>query len=45
MPLEELVSFLEEKSKNRLVDSQGVAKALQKAARSSYRLSKAMRIQ
>jgi len=42
MPLEQLVSFLEEKSKNRLVDSQGVAKALQKAARSSYRLSKAL---
>ena len=42
MPLEELVSFLEEKSKNRLVDSQGVAKALQKAARSSYRLSKSL---
>lgn len=42
MPLEELVSFLEEKSKNRLVDSQGMAKALQKAARSSYRLSKSM---
>lgn len=42
MPLEKLVSFLEEKSKNRLVDSEGVAKALQKAARSSYRLSKSL---
>lgn len=42
MSLEKLVSFLEEKSKNRLVDSEGVAKALQKAARSSYRLSKSL---
>jgi transposase len=42
MPLEELVSFLQEKSKNRLVDAEGVAKALQKAARSSYRLSKSL---
>jgi len=42
MPLEELVSFLEQKSKNRLVDADGIAKALQKAARSSYRLSKSL---
>jgi len=42
MPLEELVPFLEQKSKNRLVDADGIAKALQKAARSSYRLSKSM---
>lgn len=42
IPLEELVSFLEQKSKNRLVDAPGIAKALQKAARSSYRLSKSL---
>lgn len=42
IPLEELVSFLEEKSKNRLVDAEGIAEALQKAARSSYRLSKSL---
>lgn len=42
MPLEKLVSFLEQKSKNRLVDAEGMAKALQKAARSSYRLSKSL---
>jgi transposase len=42
MPIEELVTFLEKKSKNRLVDSEEIAKALQKAARSSYRLSKSL---
>lgn len=42
IPLEELVSFLEEKSKNRLVDAEGIAEALKKAARSSYRLSKSL---
>jgi len=41
-PLEELISFLEQKSKNRLVDAEGMAKALQKAARSSYRLNKSL---
>ncbi|WP_242868907.1 transposase [Desulfotomaculum copahuensis] len=40
--LEDLVSFLEQKSKNRLVDAEGMAKALQRAARSSYRLSKSL---
>ena len=42
LSLEELVAFLEQKSKNRLVDAEGIAKALQKAARSSYRLSKSL---
>lgn len=42
MPLEELVSFLEQKSRNRLEDAEEIAKALQKAARSSYRLSKSL---
>ena len=42
MPLEDLVSFLEQKSKNRLADAEGMAKALQRAARSSYRLSKSL---
>lgn len=41
-PLDELVSFLEQKSKNRLVDAEGIAEALKKAARSSYRLSKSL---
>jgi len=35
-----LADFLKEKSKNRFNDPEGVAKCIQKAARSSYRLSK-----
>lgn len=40
--LDELVEFLIHHGKNRFDDPQGVAKELQKAARSSYRLPKAM---
>ncbi|MCQ4022093.1 MULTISPECIES: IS110 family transposase [unclassified Ruminococcus] len=40
MDLHELTDFLIEKSKNRFSDSEAVAKAIQKAARSSYRLPK-----
>ena len=35
-----LADFLREKGKNRFPDPEGVAKCIQKAARSSYRLSK-----
>ncbi|SHF60724.1 Transposase [Desulforamulus putei DSM 12395] len=42
MPLEELVEFIQQKSKNRFSDPEGVAQALKKAARSSYRLSKSL---
>lgn len=42
MPLEELVEFIQQKSKNRFNDPAEVARALKKAARSSYRLSKAL---
>lgn len=39
-PLEELVSFIQTKSKNRFADSKEVALALKKAAKASYRLDK-----
>jgi len=39
-PVEDLVSFLCEKGKNHFTDPEGLAKAIQKAARSSYRLPK-----
>lgn len=42
MSLEELVQFLQEKGKNRFEDPEEVAQFLQKIARSSYRLNKAM---
>ncbi len=42
MPLEELISFLNEKGKNRFENPEERAKFLQKIARSSYRLNKAM---
>lgn len=42
MPLEELVQRVVQSSRNRFDDPQAVAQALQKAARSSYRLPKAM---
>lgn len=40
MDLQELTSFIIEKGKNRFSDPDAVAKAIQKAARSSYRLPK-----
>lgn len=40
--LEDLTDFIKEKSKNRFVDSQEVAKILQKASRDSYRLDAAL---
>lgn len=40
MELQELASYLQEKGKNRFTDAECVAKSIQKAARSSYRLSK-----
>lgn len=40
MDLQELTAFIIEKGKNRFPDPDAVAKALQKAARSSYRLPK-----
>ena len=40
MDLHELAAFISEKGKNRFSDSEAVAKAIQKAARSSYRLPK-----
>jgi transposase len=42
MSLDELIAFLVEHGRNRFEDPQAVAKALQKAARSSYRLPQAM---
>ena len=42
MPLDKLIAFLVEQGKNRFDDPQAVAKALQKAARSSYRLPQSM---
>jgi transposase len=42
MSVEQLTAFVAECGKNRFEDPQGVAAALQKAARSSYRLPKAM---
>jgi len=40
MEVDSLAAFLQEKGKNRFPDPQQVAKSIQKAARSSYRLSK-----
>ena len=40
MDLQELTDFIKEKGKNRFPDPDAVAKAIQKAARSSYRLPK-----
>ena len=40
MDLQELTDFIIEKGKNRFLDPDAVAKAIQKAARSSYRLPK-----
>ncbi|SDY04112.1 hypothetical protein SAMN05444416_101310 [Thermoactinomyces sp. DSM 45892] len=40
MELEQLADFLREKSRNRFSDPEYVAKSIQKAARSSYRLAK-----
>jgi transposase len=42
MSVEQLTAFVAECGKNRFADPRGVAAALQKAARSSYRLPKAM---
>jgi transposase len=42
MSIDQLVSFLVDKGKNRFDDPQAVALSLQKAARSSYRLPKSM---
>ena len=42
MDLHELTDFIMEKGKNRFPDPDAVAKAIQKAARSSYRLPKTM---
>lgn len=40
MDIQELAVYLQEKGKNRFTDAECVAKSIQKAARSSYRLSK-----
>jgi len=40
MDLQELAHYLQEKGKNRFTDAECIAKSIQKAARSSYRLSK-----
>ena len=40
MPLEDLADYLREKGRNRFPDAKQVAKSIQKAARSSYRLDK-----
>ena len=40
MDLHELAAFVSKKGKNRFSDSEAIAKAIQKAARSSYRLPK-----
>ena len=42
MPLEDLVNFISEKSKNHFVDTEHTAKLLKKAARDSYRLDKTL---
>ncbi|QTM98941.1 IS110 family transposase [Sediminibacillus dalangtanensis] len=42
MPLEDLAAFLQEKGKNRFSDAECVAKSIQKAVRSSYRLDKVL---
>lgn len=39
-PLEDLAAYLREKGKNRFPDAEGVAKAIQKAVRASYRLDR-----
>jgi len=39
-PIDELVAFINEKGKGKFADPEAVAKALQAAARSSYRISK-----
>ena len=43
MPLEELVNFLVDKGKNRFENPEETARELQKVARSSFRLDKAMK--
>ena len=43
MPLEELVNFLVDKGKNRFEDPAGTAQELQRIARNSFRLDKAMK--
>lgn len=43
MPLEELVNFLVDKGKNRFENPEEAARELQKVARSSFRLDKAMK--
>lgn len=40
MEISELAGFLQEKARNRFTDPEHIAKSIQKAARSSYRLSK-----
>lgn len=40
MNVDELAHFLQEKARNRFADAECIAKSIQKAARSSYRLSK-----
>ncbi|EIJ78490.1 transposase [Bacillus methanolicus PB1] len=40
MDIQELAHYLQEKGKNRFTDAECIAKSIQKAARSSYRLSK-----
>jgi transposase len=42
MPMEELIDYLRDKGKNRFKNPEEVAQYLQKLARSSYRLNKAM---
>jgi transposase len=42
MSIEELIEFLQEKGKNRFENPEEIAKYLQKVARASYRLNKAM---
>ena len=42
MPLADLISYLNEKGKNRFSNTENTAKLLQKAARDSYRLDKAL---
>jgi len=42
MPLEDLVSFICQKSRNRFANPQQIAQVLQKAARDSYRLDKCL---
>lgn len=42
MPLSELIDYLNTKGKNRFTDTENTAKLLQKAARDSYRLDKAL---